>query len=218
MNDLITIELYRLLFLLINLRKNDEHRMLQVRVVYEELVQYRQFYVESDWLHPLFDNVNLMIFYFEIEFFCEIKRISTKLPGSQKMIIASRIISTMQSNFWSRSLCCYDVLAFIVKENWQYGKLRSTSSLVWSLANGQQSRLKDLSNDRFFLIPLNEKKRGDGHSIKRSRGAKVGGTSLEDTFFIVWSHWLNLYFSRISVGICEDNYIRKAKMTQAGRT
>ena len=136
---------------------------------------------------------------------------STKL-GSQKIAAASRIVSTMQAGFRSRSSICHGLFNLTPGEHPHPAKLRSTfssvwlsangqvlmkvlsnfllptSSPVWSSANGQQSMLKALSNSRFLPIPLDGKRRGDGRSLGGNRGAKVVGASSEDALLRIPLH------------------------------
>ena len=77
---------------------------------------------------------------------------------------------------------------------------------MWSLANGQQSILKALSNSDFLLIPLDGKKKGDKHSHGR---AKVGKAFSKDTFLIIPLHWLSFCLPRTGVSVCKKDYIRK---------
>lgn len=132
----------------------------------------------------------------------------TKL-GFQKIAAASGKISTRQIGFWSRKSCYHSLFAFTAIRYWQYAKLRLTSSLVWSLAHGRQSRLTAISNICFFPVPLDGKSGGDWHSIDGSRRAKIGAGFSKDVFLIILSYWSNLCFLKIRVGVCNNDHIRK---------
>lgn len=80
---------------------------------------------------------------------------------------------------------------------------------VWSLANGQESRLKAQSKNGFSQILLDKKKVQDGCSIGGSKGAKVGEAFSKDVPWIIYFYRRNFCFSE-SVGVCADNYIRKS--------
>lgn len=99
-----------------------------------------------------------------------------------------KMTSTMQTYFQSRSSHCHALFAFIAGGDWQYAKLRLTSSLVWSFANNRQLRLKAILNDRFSLVLLDGKSGRDEHSTSESREAKVGAASSKDAFLIIWFH------------------------------
>ena len=66
--------------------------------------------------------------------------------------------------------------------------LLPTSSPAWSSANGRQSILKVLSNGHFLSIPLDEKRRGDGRSLGKNRGAKVVEVFSENAFLKIPLH------------------------------
>lgn len=96
--------------------------------------------------------------------------------GFQKMAVANKIASFMQTGVWSKRSSCYNL--FIL--------LRSTSCPAWSLTNGQKSRLKTLLNGCFLPILPDEKKGEDG-CLEKKR-VKVGLTFFEDALLIVLSY------------------------------
>lgn len=76
------------------------------------------------------------------------------------------------------------------------------------MANGQQLRLKVLSNNLFFLLLLDEKKKQDRHFIIKIKRAKVVAVFSDEVFIIIWSHRSNFCFPKSSI-IYKDNYIEK---------
>ena len=154
----------------------------------------------------------------------------TKL-GSQKIVAASEIVSTMQAGLYFRSSICHSLFNLTPGEHLHPAKLRSTSSSTclsanswalmkvlsnflwptsfpaWSSTNSRQSMLKALLNDRFLPIPLDEKKKGDGCSLGRNRGAQVVGASSEDALLRIPLYWLSLCFPRTGVCICGSEHV-----------
>lgn len=53
------------------------------------------------------------------------------------------------------------------------------------------------------------KRGGDGHSIEENREAKIRGTFFQNDLFIIYFHWSNLYFSRISIRVYKNNHRKK---------
>ena len=106
------------------------------------------------------------------------------------------------------------MFVFTARGYWHSAKLKSTFFPVWSSANGQQSILKALLNDRFLPIPLDGKKRGDRCSLG---GAKVGGASFKDAFLIIPLHYLSLCFQGTGVGVLGENHVEKGGGDDLGR-
>ena len=67
--------------------------------------------------------------------------------------------------------------------------------------------LKALSNSRFSLIPLNGKRRRDGRSLGRNRGAQVVEASSEDAFLRIPLYWFSLRLPRTGVGVCGLDHV-----------
>ena len=103
---------------------------------------------------------------------------STKL-GSQKIVDASGIVLTTQEGHHSRSSICHGLFNLTAERHPHTAKLRSTSSLVWLLANSRVL-VKVLSS---FLLPilLNGKRR-------RNRGALGQKASSKAAFLIYPLH------------------------------
>lgn len=62
-----------------------------------------------------------------------------------------------------------------------------------------------------MLIPLNEKKRGDEHSLLSKRRVKVEVAFFKDMLLNIALYWPSLCFSGIGIGICKKDYIEKNK-------
>lgn len=82
------------------------------------------------------------------------------------------------------------------------------------MTNGLQSRLRAIlnvcfSNDSFFLVPRDDKNRGDGYLTSENREAKIRVGFSEDTLLVIWFYWPNLRFLERKIGVYRDNYIRK---------
>ena len=153
----------------------------------EKLVQFRHYFIGPDFLYTLFDYVTLKIFVLKPSFLARLSvchKQNTKLK-SPKTAAASRIASIMQRDFCFRSSHCQGMFAFTTGEYWHSAKLKSTSSLMWSSANGQKLILKALLNSCFLPILLNEKRRGDSRSLGGNKRAKLGGAFSQEALLII---------------------------------
>ena len=126
----------------------------------------------------------------------------------QKISVANKIIFTMYTGIWSRSSSCHGLSVFTAKGQRHFAKLRLTFYLARLLADAQESRLKVLSNRRFLLIPLDEKKERDGRLNKR--GVKVGAASSKNVFLIVLLYWPTLCLFRTGVDVYKEDHVEKS--------